>query len=159
PAGDLLDSLVLAGFAGLLLDRQGVADGLEDEVKDLLARQPLESADKRLAFFDLSAHRDRLRRALSPGCWKQRREAVLCPVLPTWQGEASGEERAGGDRLRWIGSRASLILHNPAHQVRRIRLTLVLLPPPGGWRHREIEIRGEALNESHTLRRDEIALD
>jgi phosphoglycerol transferase len=159
PAGELLDSLALAGFGGLLLDRQGVRAGLEDEVKGVLEREPLESADDRLAFYDLSGHRDRLRQGVSPECWRWRSEAVLRPVLPTWQGEVGGEERTAGGRVRWVGSRAALMLHNPSGQAQRVRLTLALLPPPGGWRHRQIEIRGKGLNVTHTLRREEVAVD
>ena len=142
PAPELLDSLVLAGFGGLLFDRQGESADREEMVKNVLHLQAIESFDRRLAFYPLSGRRERLEHKLSPEEWRQKSEEVRLPILPTWQGEVSEEERIGPDRCRWIGAEAVVTLHNPSPRRQRIHLQFTLLPPPGGGHRREVHIEG-----------------
>jgi phosphoglycerol transferase len=154
PIPELLDALVLAGFGGLLLDRRGIAQGQENQVRDLLGATSMESPDGRMAFYALREHQQRRQRACSAKEWQERSERVRLPVLPTWQGEVSAEERAGPDRFRWIGRQAAVTLHNPSDRRRRVKLTLTLTPRPGGGHSRRVWLEG-VLEESRELRRDE----
>jgi hypothetical protein len=154
PVPKMLESAVRAGFGGLLIDREGVADELEKQVRELLDAEPITSADGRLTFHDLSALRRRLEQASVPGEWSVQSEKVLMPVLPTWEGEVSAEERSGADRIRWVGPRASITLHNRTTRSRKIRLTLILTPPPGGGHRRQVRLAG-LLDESLTIHRSD----
>ncbi len=106
---ELLEAAVLAGFAGLFLDRQGVANDLKEEaIRHHLGNRPIESANQRLAFYDLGPYRDQLERQCPAIEWSRRCQEIRDIILPTWQGEVSSEERSGGDRIRWVGPVATV---------------------------------------------------
>jgi hypothetical protein len=66
PVPAMVDALAAAGFDGIELDRRGYADGsVEAEIGTALSGQaPMVSADGRLVFFDLRAHRAEMDAAL-----------------------------------------------------------------------------------------------
>jgi phosphoglycerol transferase len=64
PLPQLVETLALAGFSGIYIDRNGFADAgaaLEAGLSSLLGSKPLVSENRRLAFFNLTAYRQLLR--------------------------------------------------------------------------------------------------
>ncbi|HLJ97082.1 MAG TPA: hypothetical protein VKU02_28215 [Gemmataceae bacterium] len=83
PIPQMLETLALAGFRGLTIDRNGFADAgatLERELGSLLACKPLVSANNRMVFLDLTAYRHALRAQCSAEEWQTRRKAALHPL-------------------------------------------------------------------------------
>lgn len=59
PMSELLKDIILAGFSGLYIDRNGYVDrgqAIEAQLENLLHMQPLISEDGNLVFFDLNAY-------------------------------------------------------------------------------------------------------
>jgi phosphoglycerol transferase len=66
PLPEMVQSLVLAGFSGIYLDRLGFADNgaaTEAELSRLLGAGPLVSGNGRLSFFNLAGYRGELRQS------------------------------------------------------------------------------------------------
>ena len=83
PAATVLDAAAAAGFAGILVDRLGYRDrgsALEIELRRRLASEPLVSASRRHAFFDLRAYANRLEAVRPAAELAAFRDAVLHPL-------------------------------------------------------------------------------
>src|SRR5262249_55490362 len=83
PLPEQVEMLVLAGFRGIYLDRNGFADAgaaLEAGLTSLLGSKPLVSENPRMVFFDLTAFRETLRGRYTPGEWEARKRAALYPL-------------------------------------------------------------------------------
>jgi len=95
PAQEWLTDLVAVGFRGLVIDRQGYADGasaLEQEVAGVLAQPVLASSDGRYGFFDLTAFADAARQRIGDSELAARAQEVLSrgPVGPPTAGSTPG---------------------------------------------------------------------
>jgi phosphoglycerol transferase len=127
PVDELLDTLAAAGFSGLYLDRAGYADGgtrIEAEIARVLGRSPLASDDRRLRFFDLTAHRDALRAAHSAEAWEARRQAALHPLLLVWDDGCSDLEGTPQDSFRWCAAAGAWRLVNGSRDAKRVTLDM-----------------------------------
>ena len=110
----MVESAVLAGYQGIYVDRFGYKDGaagLEGSLRALLETTPLESSDRRLAFYDLQPYARRFRTLFTDNNWQQAREAVLYPLGYAFEG-CSGTEGTEANNWRWCGKRAALDLKN-----------------------------------------------
>ena len=75
-----LDALTFAGFSGVYVDRNGFWDfgaSIILQLQALLGEAPLEDANRRYAFFDLSAYTAALRAKYKPEQWEAERHKVL----------------------------------------------------------------------------------
>jgi hypothetical protein len=87
PLEQMVSSLVSAEFSGIYVDREGYDDRarkLEADLRDLLGVQPLDSADGRLVFFDLSAY-------------AAKKGSGMVSPLSNGQARQDGSRRAGQD--------------------------------------------------------------
>jgi phosphoglycerol transferase len=78
--GALLDTLALAGFKGIYIDRFGYEDSaasLEAELADILGERPTVSSNGRLAFFTLAPIEGRLKATFTDAQLAAKREEVL----------------------------------------------------------------------------------
>jgi hypothetical protein len=79
-----IQNLVLAGFRGIVIDREGfvdVDDQIVSELKAILGETSLESDGKRYVFFDLSSFREALRTKYTPEQWEiAQREVLEIPI-------------------------------------------------------------------------------
>jgi phosphoglycerol transferase len=103
PLARTLGGIAAAGVAGVYVDRFGYPDGglAVEAVLRRVAGPPLESADRRLAFFDLRAYARALRAGASPARLAALRAATLYPARIAWQPDVWGEERDGRHTWRW----------------------------------------------------------
>jgi phosphoglycerol transferase len=125
PVPEMIETIVLAGFEGVYIDRFGYADNaakFEIELGNLLGANPLVSENQRLSFFNLSAYQQKLREKYSAQEWEAKREEALYPLLATWSGGFSGLEGTPGNEWRWCGPSGELTLDNQALRTRRVTL-------------------------------------
>ena len=84
---EVLDTLVLAGFSGIYLDRRGLRDeGLMvvPRLQMLLLTTPIEDSDRHLVFFNLSRYAQTLRAKTTPEDWEAaKRQALELPSEKT----------------------------------------------------------------------------
>ena len=128
PAPDLVETLALAGFAGIYVDRYGYPDSgekLEADLTGVTGKGPIVvSENGRLAFFDLTDYERREREQTPAPEWEARREAALNPLLPVWQSGCSDVEGTAENNWRWCGSEGRLYLVNNSRQSKQATLEM-----------------------------------
>ena len=130
PTSAMLRSLALAGFSGIYVDRDGYNDrgvALEADLRRLTGGSPIESGDRRLAFYDLRPFATALRERLGPEGWAEARRAMLDAVTATWLGGFLGrDDGPDGPIGRTCGPRGRVRLDNPSDLPRRVELSMEL---------------------------------
>jgi phosphoglycerol transferase len=129
PVPQMVQTLALAGFRGLYLDRNGYADAgadLEARLTQVLAARPLVSSDGRRSFFNLTDYQARLKARLSDSAWDAacRRALDLVELNFTWCKGFSVLEEAKDESWRWCEGQGELQIDNPAPGPRRVTLTM-----------------------------------
>jgi phosphoglycerol transferase len=128
PTDQLLESISLAGFSGVYLDRKGYLDNgaeLEAKLRSLLGIEPLVSANKQMTFFNLGEYNRRLAERYG-GELESRRQMVLHPLTTEWTGGFWGPEISGENNWRWCSSHGELVIENPLAQERKFKLEMGL---------------------------------
>jgi hypothetical protein len=150
PPAALLETLAVAGFTGLYIDRFGYADdaaSLEADVARVLGEKPLVSADGRLAFFDLTPFESRLTATLGVDRLAAKREELLSAVLVTWGRGAFPPDETGDHRSRWCRRTCRAELMNPLPRPRRAMLEVSL----AAARDSTVRIESPLLDTSVTI--------
>ncbi len=125
PVPELVETVALAGFDGIYVDRFGYSDNaakLETDLSALLGIKPTVSQNARLSFFNLSAYRQKLREKYSAEQLAAKRDEALYPTLVKWGSGFSGLEGSPGDEWRWCGPTGELTLENLAQRARRVTI-------------------------------------
>jgi phosphoglycerol transferase len=134
PTPEMLKLLAIAGFDGIYVDRAGYDDRgvrFEGDLRGLTGKSPLESQDRRLAFYDLSAFRSALKGQYSVDRWAALRKATLNPVTVDWKAGFYGrEDGPDGKSWRWCRGYGEVVLANPWPFPRRIDLKMILATMP-----------------------------
>ena len=122
PVKEMLANLSAAGFSGLWIDRFGYAPGTspEREIAVELGSRPLLRSDGRIAFYNLSAYRERLRTSSMLG------NATGKHVEVTFLQGFYGEERNGSHIRRWCSQHDLMLIHNGLPQSRTVKLMMTL---------------------------------
>jgi phosphoglycerol transferase len=123
PPAVMVESVTLAGFSGIFLNRNGYPDAgaaLEKRLAHLLGADPKLSNDGRWAFFSLAAYRERLQARLSAPEWDAARRRVFDYVGQTWSHGFSFLEGTENERWRWCAARGELHLDNPTSLPRQV---------------------------------------
>lgn len=122
PPRALAESLALAGFDGLLIDRFGyddaVAAALDAQLRETVGDPALVSDGGRHTFFDLRPFRRAQEGALDDGS-RAARDVSLNPLLINWRSGFYDPESAEGKVWRWGEAEGEFDLVNPTHTVRR----------------------------------------
>lgn len=121
PPGDVLESVVAAGFQGLWIDRAAYKDQalqLEQEVRRVSGQQPLVSENGRLAFYDLRPLAGALRQRAGAPAFEALGRATLDPVALGWVSGFYGPETSGGSNWRWMSGKGAVSLTNPDDHAR-----------------------------------------
>jgi phosphoglycerol transferase len=114
PVAEQLETVALAGFSGLYVDRRLYPDGgarVESEVSSLLRAGPLVSRNERLSFFTLIDYRKSLAGDV---------EKALHPLLLKWRDGFSQLEGSPGDSWRWCSTTGELRIDNRLPRERRV---------------------------------------
>jgi phosphoglycerol transferase len=124
PMDFLVKTLVMHGFAGIYLDRNGYAyDGsqIEAELGALIGIKPLVSASERMSFFSLINYAHRLRQGFSEDEWQLQERAYRQPFAIAWRkGFYHLENSAAEGTWRWSCGKGEMVLHNPRSEPKRI---------------------------------------
>ena len=127
PLSLLLPMASAAGFDGVYLDRFAYADNgaaAEQELDDILGGSPMESANRRLAFFDMRAYNGRLRASQTPAELDGLADVTLHPVRAVFSSDDFfSEEREGVQVSRWsVNPESRVRLVNPSSSARSVVL-------------------------------------
>lgn len=127
PPAELTETLAVAGFNGIYVDRYGYEDNgaaLESELSNLLQTTPLISPNGRLVFFNLTNYGERLRQKYSSSEWEAKKKFSFHPLLLEWKGGFSELERRADKTWRWCSSEGELHLRNTSQLPRTIKLEM-----------------------------------
>jgi phosphoglycerol transferase len=135
PTGELVETLVWAGFQGLYIDRFGYRDSgalLEKEVSAVVDAPPLVSPNQRMVFYDFQAYRRRLLDRTPPAEYAARRERALSPVIVVWRNGCYDQEGTLDNYWRWCGSKGTIELVNRTDRNLELNLETLLTADNGG---------------------------
>jgi phosphoglycerol transferase len=133
PIDEVLETLAIAGFNGLYIDRYGYPDRAEDleaKLQKLLGVPPLVSPNERLSFFDLQEYRTRLQAGFSSEELRRLSDKAFPVSLRFAKGFYPPEEGSWGplpqNQWRWCLNHGELILENPREARREATLEMVV---------------------------------
>lgn len=134
PTAAMIETLALAGFEGLTIDRFGYEDNaskLEHEIVAALKSLPQVSANLRLVFFDLRPYRERRERDMAPSEWSSAQAAARqFPVTATLRNIAP-QIRVVDAPARWIDQDAATIdVVNEGTEPATVRIEMRLAAAP-----------------------------
>ena len=123
----LAQTLAVAGFSGIYVDRYGYEDNgaaLESQLSQVLQTTPSISRNGRLVFFKLIDYSNRLREKYSSSEWEREKELSFQPILLAWGGGFSDLESRPDKTWRWCSHEGVLRLRNTSPQPRTIKLEM-----------------------------------
>jgi hypothetical protein len=129
PLPEMIETITLAQFEGIYIDRYAYPDNaaqLESDLAALLETQPFASNEGRLSFFNLSAYRKKLQEKYPAPELTLREEKARYPLIANWVGGFSEQESSSEEVWRWCGPSGDLILNNTAPYQRRITVEMSL---------------------------------
>ncbi len=127
-----VDTLIQAGFAGILVMRTGYADrakALEEGLRAKLGAPTLVSADSHTAFYAMADRAREVEQALGAREFERRKQEVLTPVYFGWLGGCYPPNQG---RV-WCKSKGHFVIDNPSpiatHLVLEAKISLAVEPP------------------------------
>jgi phosphoglycerol transferase len=127
PLPEMIETLALAGFSGIYLDRSGYGDagaGVEAGLSQALGVEPMVSDNGRKTFFQLAAYQARFKEQMTAAEWDAASRRVLQVVACTWRRGFSWPEGSAKDTWRWCEAEGEILLHNTAPVAKRIALEM-----------------------------------
>ena len=128
PEQRFLPTLLLAGFRGIFIFRDGYADAgvaIERSLSRATGVPPLVSANGHYSFFNLSDLEQKTLRQLG-GRFDTEQQALLHPVQANVGSDCSYAESSGLLRFHWCGHDATIELRNPMPVRRNLHLSFTL---------------------------------
>lgn len=125
----MVESLAIAGFAGIFVFRDGYADAgvsVERALQNVLHDQPIVGGDGHYSFFNLAHLAKTTADRLGPERFAADRESILHPVTADIAAGCSYLERSGQLRFHWCGHDATIVMRNPTPTTRRLHLNFTL---------------------------------
>lgn len=164
PPDQFLESISVAGFSGVYLDRGGYADkgaDLEAKLRTLLGIEPIVSANGRMLFFDLGGYNSKLAEKYG-GTLESKRKMLMYPLTPEWTGGFSDLESSADFNWRWCSSEGELVLNNTLDQERKIKLEMGLatgheelanltLAGPSIWEKLRVNVKPTVYSKTITI--------
>jgi phosphoglycerol transferase len=129
PLKEMVDTLALAGFNGIYLDRNGYPDrglDLENKLTDILETKPMVSSHDRLVFFNMTQYGKKIHENYSKEEWQAKQESALHPLLLGWHGGFSNLEGTPESNWRWCSSEGELHVYNGSQRERKIAIQMSL---------------------------------
>ena len=154
PVETMLQSIALAGFKGIYIDRFGYTDRakkLESDLSCLLQENPLVSANQRLVFFDLTSYAHDLRASWGDTEWEVQKKQVMAPlaIWPVWKKGFYQWEGTLEDDWRWCASKGQLDIYNFSPNPKRVSLEMGLSCI--GSQHCRLHIKCDGFDETLPL--------
>lgn len=154
PAPQMLETLALAGFKGLYIDRFGYADRakeLENELKSILDEDAIVSENQRLVFYDLSDYARDLRAGMGSSEWEARQKQALAglDIYPAWGRGFYHWEGDPAVNWRWCGPKGKMEIRNEASHPQTIQLEMSF--DGKGPRPAQLRIHGSLISENFEI--------
>jgi phosphoglycerol transferase len=127
----ILETLAIAGFGAILIDRDGYVDAgsaIETAFRAALGAEPWASEDGRLSFFSLTDYRRRMH--AEPASAEV--DAILHPLTFTFASGFYGLEVEANRTFRWCNSIGEILIVNGTPLPRKVsvKMTLGAAQPP-----------------------------
>ena len=122
--------LAMAGFGGLLIDRNGYPDAaaaLQRALRPLVVTPPIASEDGKWLFFNLTRYTAALAQRFGHERLMRLQQLVANPVAVEWRSGCSLRGNEPGRIFRWCGHDAVLALSNRTKDARDLRLSMVIV--------------------------------
>lgn len=148
PVSEVLERITLAGFQGLFIDRYGYEDHgvrLENEIRDILGSQPIETPNQRYAFYSLLKFAEGLKKQFPEREWEKRKEMAIYPCI-SWLRGFSHLEGTPENNWRWCSHEGVLSFQNHSPGPREIGIAMTLAT--GYQEYAEINISGDLISEN-----------
>jgi len=128
PVDAMCETLALAGFSGVYIDRNGYDDdsfaALESQLRDALQIAPVVSENGRLIFYNLTDYNSRLRQKYSDSELQAKQELTLHPLMLDWKGGFFDLESSLEKNWRWCSNEGELHIQNTLERPRRVTLEM-----------------------------------
>jgi len=147
----MVQQAALLNFGGIYIDRAGYKDSataIEHALRAVLDSNPIESADRRLAFYSLISFRRIYRARYSAAELRRMQDVLLHPLVASWAGRCSGLEGKPEQNWRWCGARGELVLENGSDEARDMNLSMWLT---GAGPQTVIQISGMGFSDAVPL--------
>jgi len=128
PTDQFLETISLAGFSGVYLDRKGYLDNgaeLEAKLRSLLGIEPMVSANNQMSFFNLGGYNSKLAERYG-GELESKRQMLSHPLTTEWTGGFSGLEISAENNWHWCSSQGELVIDNTLGEERKLKLEMSL---------------------------------
>jgi len=127
PVPEMVRTLALAGFEGILVDRNGTSDQGGAIIAALTTALGAPSAARgRLAFFDLAAAKARTLAGVPEAERERRRRETLGRPVLRWLDGFSGAEHGPGGAFRWCSGDCTLEISNRTGHEVRVRVSMLI---------------------------------
>jgi len=130
PGREMIERAVMAGFEGIMINRDGYPDrgaSLEQELAAVSAAAPLQSQDSRLVFYDLRPFSKDLRERFTPAQWSRLERAVLDLIVVKWTGGFSPLERSESTTWRWCGRSGEMVIDNSSAETLELQMNGLII--------------------------------
>ncbi|MDR1998868.1 MAG: hypothetical protein LBQ06_02855 [Frankiaceae bacterium] len=138
PADRMLVALAAAGFAGIYLDRAGIAPdqraGLEADIARIAGAAPITSPNQDMAFFSLLGYRQRLGQLYSAGELDQIGSLATAHAVAYWQRDfqpPSIDEQGRTALASKDLPSSAMIVDNPRGEAAPLDISFTLIPSGG----------------------------
>jgi len=128
PVDEMCETLALAGFSGVYIDRNGYDDdsfaALESQLRDALQIAPVVSENGRLIFYNLTDYNSRLRQKYSDSELQAKQELTLHPLMLDWKGGFFDLESSPEKNWRWCSHEGELHIYNTSQRARQVNFEM-----------------------------------
>ena len=132
PVPQMTEQLVLKGFDGLYIDRAGYADRGRKLEAELQLGAPVESGNRRLAFYPLGPLASRLRQSMTAAEWERRVREVRSALTVSWPQGCYSLERSAEKSWRWCNAHGLLSIANPTREIKTMELDMRVIAARDG---------------------------
>jgi hypothetical protein len=155
PPREMIETLVLAGFSGLYLNRDGYADwgtAAALDIARVLHQTPRSSDNDRLLFFDLLPYQRAFRALHTAESWEAKQDAAQHPLLVIWQHGCSDLEGPPSSPFRWCSAAGEWRVVNGARAAKRVTLEMSFVSLSPGHLRLRSPLLSDELTIGHTAR-------
>ncbi len=144
PVKEMIETIALAGFQGIYLNRHGYTDRkVETGIENEFGKPLLTSEDGKLVFFNLKEYQQRLREKYADAAWEIKREEALHPLLLVWSNGCSELEGTPENNFRWCASTGELQITNRGTKSKQVKLEMAVVTENDA----NLWVNGSLLNE------------
>ncbi|GGI46236.1 hypothetical protein GCM10008018_16110 [Paenibacillus marchantiophytorum] len=126
PLKEMVNDIVIAGFKGIYINRNGYQDRaqkLESELQLLTKSLPLENQDNSLAFYNLTDYLESIKSNYPD--FENKKEAITNPVSIIWGNGFYAQEGDASKSWRWSDKNSELTLNNPSSKDKKVTLETI----------------------------------